>query len=263
MARTNLMTLVKLIDSTVGELGVEEQFLLDLQKSIEITEKNNSRKPSQTFKPSSMNCMRMSYYQIKGAEADEKPMEAGFIGICESGTDRHERIQRAITMMKENDIDCEYVNIPEYIKKHKLKDIEVVSQQGMETKLFHKTLNMSFLCDGIIKYKDNFYIIEIKTENSRKFFDRSSVDPSHYKQAIAYSLVFDIDDVLFLYENRDVCSKKAFLFHVTGDMKQSLIGYIENTNSYLNDNKVPPKDGVEKKTCSHCKYKERCEKDGN
>lgn len=266
MARTSLANLVKLIDSTIGELTVEEQFLTDLQKSIEMTDKNNGRKPSNTFKPSGMNCMRMSYYQLKGIDADDKAPECSFIGICESGTDRHERIQKAVAGMKQNGINCEYIDVAEFIKSRELADIEVVSQQGMETKLYHKKFNMSFLCDGIIRYRGKYYILEIKTESTRKFYERTGVDPSHYKQATAYSLAFEIDDVLFLYENRDICSKKVFLFNVTPDMKQDLIGYMENTNTYVKDGKVPPRlsglNPVEKKACSVCSYKEQCRKDG-
>ena len=262
MARTRLTDIVKLIDSTIGELTPEVQFLMDLNKSIELTDKNNRRKPSQTFKPSGMNCMRASYYQIKGVEADEKPVEAGFIGICESGTDRHVRIQTAIAHMKDNGINCEYIDVAKYVKQKKLKDIEVVSQQGMETKLYHKKYNMSFLCDGIIKYKGEYYILEIKTESSGKFYSRTGVDPSHYKQATAYGTVLGIDKVMFIYENRDVCAKKSYIFEVTDEMKQDFIGYIETTTSYLNENKVPPKLVDGGKTCSYCAYKEQCRKDG-
>lgn len=266
MARTSLASLVKLIDSEVGELSVEEQFLNDLQHSIEVTDKKNSRKPSQTFKPSGMNCMRLSYYQIKGIDTDEKDVEASFIGICESGTDRHERIQKAVCAMQDNGMDCEYVNVSDFIKNKKLNDIEIVSQQGMETKLYHKGFNLSFLCDGIVRYRGRYYILEIKTESSRKFFERTEVDPTHHHQATAYSLALGINEVLFVYENRDVCNKKVFLFKVTDDMKQDLIGYMENTNTYLKKKKVPPKitglNPVEKKACMYCPYKEQCRKDG-
>ena len=167
--------------------------------------------------------------------------------------------------MKDNGIDCEYVDVAGYVKKHKLKDIEIVAQHGMETKLYHKKYNMSFLCDGIIKYKGEYYILEIKTESARKFFDRDDVDKGHINQATAYSLAFGIDKVLFIYENRDVCSKKAFLLEVTNDMKMNLIGYIENVNTCLKNDTVPPRllglNPFEKKCCAHCGYKELCKKD--
>ena len=265
MARTSLAQLVKLIDAEIEDLPVEEQFLNDLRRSIEMSDRKNARKPSQTFKPSGMNCMRASYYQIKGVGSEDTATSV-LIGICESGSDRHERIQKAICDMKDNGIDCEYVDVAKYVKEHKLKDIEIVSQQGMETKLYHKVYNMSFLCDGIIKYHGEYYILEIKTESSRKFLNRTDVDKGHLKQATAYSLAFGIDGVLFIYENRDICEKKAFLLTVTDDMRQDLIGYMENVNTCLKNDTVPPKllglNPFEKKCCANCNYKEQCKKDG-
>ena len=58
MARQSLVDVVKLIDNTIGELSIEDQFLMDLEKSIEIVDNQSSREPSRTFKPSQMNCMR-------------------------------------------------------------------------------------------------------------------------------------------------------------------------------------------------------------
>jgi CRISPR/Cas system-associated exonuclease Cas4 (RecB family) len=121
---------------------------------------------------------------------------------------------------------------------------------------------MSFLCDGIIKYRGHYYILEIKTEASFKFNERKGVDPSHYHQATAYSIAFGINDVLFLYECRDNCSKKAFMLHVTDDMKQELLSYIEECDSYIKKLKVPPiPENVPKKACSYCNYKGRCNTD--
>ena len=91
---------------------------------------------------------------------------------------------------------------------------------------------------------------------------RTGVDPTHYNQATAYSLSFGIDDVIFIYENRDTCTKKSFLFTVTGDMKQSLIGYMENCNEYIKNSTVPPKsESTPRKTCEYCNYKTQCRKD--
>lgn len=258
--RSSLANVLKLIDNAVEEQSVEQQFLSDLKRSIEMSDKKNSRKPSQTYKPSGMNCMRQSYYQITGIEPEVNTSNM-LIGICESGTDRHERIQKAVVDMVNNNMDCEYVNVGDYVKAHNLHDIQVVSQQGMETKLFNTNYNMSFLCDGIIKYKGQYYILEIKTESSFKFTSRKDVNPDHYHQATAYSLSLGIDEVIFLYENRDNCDKKTFLFKVTGDMKQELIGYITNCDQYVKTLKVPPRCD-NSKACNYCDYKTQCRKDG-
>lgn len=269
MARQSLKNILNLIDAEKADLPVEQSFLNDLCRSIELTDEKNSRPGSRTYKPSGMNCIRQSYYVITGADIDETNSSNAMVGICESGSDRHERIQQAVLDMKQNDMDCEYINVANFVRQRGLDEyLDIVkepdfSKKEYETKLYHKTLNMSFLCDGIIKYKNHYYILEIKTESSYKFMNRTGVDPSHYHQATAYSIAFGLNDVIFLYECRDNCNKKAFMFHVTDDMKQELIGYIEECDSYIMRLKVPPKpESVAKKTCSFCSYRKRCGIDG-
>lgn len=262
MARNSLKNIARLIEQAKEELPVEQSFINDLKRSIELTEQKNRRKPSQTYKPSSMNCIRQSYYQITGVEPDEGTSSYNGIAICETGTDRHERIQNAVAMMKDNGIDCEYVDVAEFVKSRKLDYLEIVSKQGNETKLFHKTLNISFLCDGIIKYHNHYYIIEFKTEGSSKFFSRQGVDASHYNQAITYSLSLNLPEVIFVYISRDTLDMKCYLYTVTDDMKADIISYIEECDGYVKRKIVPPipKD-VARKTCNYCPYASQCRKD--
>lgn len=269
MARKAVKSIFNLIDTAKAELPIEQSFLNDLKRSIELTDEKNARAGSKTYKPSGMNCIRQSYYVITGAEEDVYNAESTNIGICESGTDRHERIQQDVINMWHNDIECEYINVANFVRQRGLDEyLDIVkepdfSKKEYETKLYHKSLNMSFLCDGIIKYMNHYYILEIKTESSYKFMNRNVVDPAHYHQAIAYSIAFGLNDVIFLYECRDNCAKKTFMYHVTDDMKQELMGYIEECDSYIAKMKVPPKpEDVAKKTCSYCHYKGRCNKDG-
>ena len=105
MARSQ--ALLNILNMSNTQLPIEQQFLNDLKASIELTEKKNKRMPSQTYKPSSLHCIRNMYYQIKGYEPIKDRTTSEFIGICESGTDRHERIQNAVSEMKNNNIDCE------------------------------------------------------------------------------------------------------------------------------------------------------------
>lgn len=262
MARNSLKNVKRLIDSIQKELPVNENFLHDLQRSIELTDAKNSRKPSRTYKPSSMHCIRAMYYQIIGASIDEGTTSYNFIGICNSGTDIHVRIQTAITEMKSNGINCEYIDVAQFVKQRELNDLDVKNTSGMETKLYHKKYNMSFMCDGIIKYNDHYYILEIKTESSNKFWMRKDVDANHYNQATAYSIAFGLDEVVFLYINRDTSDMKCYLFNVTGEMKEALIGKIEECNEYVRRLIAPPKpDDLGKNTCSYCGYRSQCRKD--
>lgn len=261
MARTSAKNIFKLIDIANNELPIEQQFLNDLKASIEKSQE--CRKPSQTYKPSGMNCVRAMTYQVLGVEPDNNKSSYQLIGICESGTDRHIRIQKAIENMKTIlGVDCEYIDVAKFVQQRNIQDLEIVGQSGMECKLYHKKLNMSFMCDGIIKYKSKYFIFEFKTENANKWYKRTDVDESHYNQATAYSLAFGIDKVLFVYENRDTLDKKAYIRNVTNEMKEELIGKIEYCDEYVKKLKAPPKpQDVTKKACSYCAYKEKCERD--
>ena len=262
MARNSLKNVCRLIETAKETLPVEQDFLNDLKRSIEMTADKNTRLPSKTYKPSGMNCIRASYYQLTGVQPDPSSSNYTLVGICNSGTDIHVRMQTAILDMKENGMDCEYVPVDEFIKARKIKDINIVGVSGMETKLYHKKYNLSFMCDGIIKYNNHYYILELKTENSYKFVNRKDVDPSHYNQATAYSVALGIDEVLFVYINRDVLDMKAFMFNVTDEMKQNLIGYIDECDDYVQKQIVPPiPEDVSKKACNYCLYKSCCKKD--
>ena len=257
-----------LANQTKEKSPVEQLFLQDLKRSIELQNAKEGRTPSQTYKPSSMNCIRNMYYQVTGAEQDKTGTSYSFIGICNSGTDTHERIQQSVLDMQSNGIDCEYVNVADYVKQRELDYLQIkkkpnFKKKEFETKLFHKKLNMSFLCDGIVRYKDKYYILEIKTETSNKWYGREGVDPGHYNQGTAYSIAFGIDDVIFLYINRDMCDIKSFMFTPTNDMKQELIGKITECDGYVKRLIAPPKPtDVARKTCDYCAYKTQCRKDG-
>lgn len=264
MSRGSLKAVMRLLDDVNTELSPEVSFLADLKRSIELTDKKNSRLPSQTYKPSSMNCIRSMYYQVKGVEPKSDNDTYSSIGIRNSGSDIHQRIQQSVLDMKDNGIDCEYINVADYVRSRNLDYLEIVKESDFEhgdyeTKLFHKVLNISFLCDGIIRYKGKYYILELKTEKSFKFNGRGDVDPKHHNQGIAYSMAFGIDDVLFVYINRDLLDMKSYMFHVTDDMRQSIIDKIHETDNYVNSNTVPPKPEMSNKVCAYCNYKWICD----
>ena len=117
------------------------------------------------------------------------------------------------------------------------------------------------MCDGVIRYKGEYYILEIKTESSFKFNNRTDVDASHYTQACTYSYTLQIPQVLFLYENRDTCQKKAYVYKPTQEtINELVLDKIEQCELHLEEHRVPPipKD-ISAKTCRYCNYKTICE----
>ncbi len=262
MARKSLVGIKKLIDNSKKSLPPEQEFVADLKRSIEMTEDKNVRKPSTYYKPSSMNCIRSMYYTRIGAEPDETGSSYTMWGICNSGTDIHERVQKAVDDMKNNGIDCEYIDVEKFVKQRELNNLTVVSKNGMETKLRDEKLKLSFLCDGIIRYKNHYYILELKTEASNKFFGREGVDPKHYHQATTYSIELQLPEVLFVYINRDIFDMKGYMFVPTDEMKQDLIGLIDECEGYVNRLIAPPKpEEISRRVCEYCNYKTQCRKE--
>lgn len=264
MARKSLKNVAKLIARANTEVPVEQQFLDDLKRSIELDDMKNARKPSQTYKPSGMNCIRSMYYQVIGVDV-EPDSNYVMVGICEAGTDRHERIQNAISKMKENGFDCEYIDVGEYVRSRGLDlYLDVVDKCGNETKLYDRVRNISFLCDGIIKYKGKYYIVEFKTESSFKWRDRKGVDPKHYNQARTYSLELQIDSVIFVYINRDIVDMKSYMYEVTESEREQIMELLNTCQSYVDKREVPPiPDDANEKKCTYCNYRELCKRDSN
>lgn len=263
MARSSLKNISRLIDAAKDRLPPEQMFLADLKRSIEMDDAKDQHKPSQYYKPSSMNCIRNMYYQRTGADPDPSETSYCLVGICNAGTDIHVRVQQAVERMKDNGIDCEYIDVAEYVQSRNIPDLEVTAKHGMETHLRHTKLGLSFLCDGIIRYKGHYYILELKTEASFKWQSRTGVDPSHYHQGTTYSLTLGIPEVLFVYISRDVLDMKAYMFVPTDEQKMDIVGLIDDCEGYVSRQIAPPKPAdVAKKTCQYCNYRTRCQRDG-
>lgn len=264
MSRSSLKNVSRLLDEVnhVSSEPIEAQFLSDLKRSIELNDGKDKSPGSRTFKPSGMNCCRSSYYQIMGEKPDDRPNTFNSIQIQNSGSDIHERVQCAVSLMQTNDMPCEFVDVAWFVEHRKLKDLEIREKHGFETKLYNKRYNMSFMCDGIIRYKKKYYILEIKTETSSKWYAREGVDPKHYNQGTAYSLSMGLNDVIFLYVDRDMLNMKTFMFHVTDEMRKTITDYIEYVNGYIERKIVPPKPDVARNVCNYCGFRDRCGKDG-
>ncbi len=253
-----LKNINKLVNQATTIQKPEKTFLSELEITIEKEEQKNQRAPSNTYKPSSMDCIRKMYYQIVGADVEQGTMDSVITGICEIGSFRHSVLQKAITKMKSYGFDCRYIDVGKYVQSHNLDYLEVRGKQEFETKLYHKDLNLSFLCDGVLVYRKQYYILEIKTEASFKFQKRFGYDVAHELQATCYALALGIDKVMYIYENRDIPNKKTFVLYVTEEMKQKVLDLIEACNEYVATNILPPI--PENANCRYCNYKGICEK---
>jgi CRISPR/Cas system-associated exonuclease Cas4 (RecB family) len=256
----SLARLAKLIAKANEEKRPEQDFLHMLEEAT--SRLAEQRQPSKSYKPSSLGtCMRLNYFQVTGAPIDTAaPQSASLAGINQSGSARHEAVQETISKMKQLGYDCEWIDVEQYLKRRPQVGTKVVSKKGHETKVFNSVLNMSFMCDGIIKLRGVYYIFEFKTETSFKYQVRNAPEPKHVVQAAAYGLGLGVDRVMFVYENRDVCAKKAYVIELTEqDKVDKVIHYIETCNSHIERGIVPPKTD-NPKDCKYCQWQQECKK---
>lgn len=279
MAR-GMFSVRQLMKEQEASTDIASLFINQLEQAI--VKLDPPYKGSNYYKPSSLVCKRQMYFVRQGLEQEEEKKSASSIGILESGSDRHNRVQHAINGMKDLGLDFEYYDVETYVKEHNLPDIEIIGKNdnNLETKCFNKKYKLSFLTDGIVKHitTGEFYIFEYKTETSRKFVNRQHEEFTHRTQAACYALSFNIRKTLFVYENRDICTKKCFLYEATDEEKQwRVVDKINEVEKCLETKTVPPKvvetdidpnatggrdrvDGASAKVCMYCGYKKECNK---
>lgn len=256
MALSNIARMVR----RKTQINPADKFLNEFIRTIQANQRTGT--PSKTYKPSSMGgCSRSIYYELTGAPTDGVPEDYSFTGICESGTARHETLQNYVMQMKDAGFEWEWVDPAEYVAEKKIPHMQVVERSGNEVKFYNDLYNMRFLCDGIVKLGDKYFILEFKTESCYKFDKHDDAWKAHKMQATCYSLCFDIDDVIFIYENRDVCTKKAFLVTVTDEMKDEVEEKIAEIDMAIDEGYVPDKEDSASE-CQYCDYKRQCRQDG-
>ena len=267
----------KLVTASVKKQPLNKAFLTDVMSAIEVLDRKGRRMPSRTYKPSSMVCMRQMYYMVTGEKPDESRTDYASVGMADTGTRRHVAIQEAISAMAELGYDWKYLDVEEYLREKwahgKCLDVQVVGKRGVETQLRHKTLNISFMCDGIVRHisSGEDFLFEFKNQISFKYghddkqpgaVAKSHVDDAHEDQVCTYCMALDLNRALVLYENRDNCNLECpEVFEVTDEMKQARVDKILECDSYV-ERQIPPPMHHDKKPCRWCQYQTACKKHG-
>lgn len=259
----SLKDIAKLVHKAKEKKDPADEFMYLLLEATKKLADQDSEYQGGVYRPSSLGgCLRMQYFQVENAQQDP-PGEGdpNMIGMAESGTDRHERLQNTVQQMESLGMDVIWVDPEEWARTKAPKGTQVVRREGNEVRFKNTILNLFFKCDGIIKFKNRYYILEFKTEISFKNRGRTAPDPKHIKQASAYSLGLGINEIMFVYENRDMLGKRTFLQTITKEMHQAVVEEIETIETYRTLKKVPPMTTNEK-DCTYCDFKVLCKQVG-
>lgn len=254
-----LKSLIKVAEGkNAANVSFETKFIKEYAAAVHRQEERERQAyPSNYFRPSSMyGCDRMLFFQrIYSGSSNGDQMDTNLIEICNSGTDRHLRIQHLVEDM--DGVTC--LDLEEVVKEANQKGIptEFVgwNEDHTEARCKNEELSIYFQPDGVLNFMGKDVILEIKTESTYQHSNRYEPKEDHKYQATCYGMGLGIDYVLFFYEDRNFCGKKAYLWKITDEMKATVLSKIQRVSKALEDGTPPEKD---ENKCTYCMYKHEC-----
>lgn len=260
--------------------ALNEIYDKDIEESILLDELNNIRNPKQlnfekglvTFSPSSASkCERELYYKATHADKDEQPLLPYQRRWVRNGSAIHAAVQKDLLLaevhLKNPAFTVEKMPDGSAAWEHNLKNVKVFEHNGIKFQIFG-------MMDGILRYKDGSRIgFEFKTKSTTISavgnYKMKDAQDGHKQQAIAYSLLFGIEEFLFVYEslakdgwNKGLEAKpdlRAFYFRPTEAQKNQLLDKLSRVAKAVERGELP---NPEFDKCIFCPFKEICDKDG-
>lgn len=257
-----LSSLIKVAQGkNAASVTFEDSFVKRYEEAVLRQEEREKQPyPEDYYRPSSMyGCMRMLFFQRYHARVEYKggtdSKDTNLIEICNSGTDRHLRIQHLVEDME--GVTC--LDLEEVVKEANQKGINTEfvgwNEDHTEGRCKNDDLSIYFQPDGVIRFMGKDVILEIKTESTYQHSNRFEPKLDHKYQATCYGMGLGIDYILFFYEDRNFCRKKAYLWKITDEMKEAVLKKIHTVNEALRIGIPPEKD---ESKCTYCQYKNEC-----
>ena len=177
--------------------------------------------PSPYISPSGLNCPMDMAFKLKGIPTEDSKESFQSRQFADNGTDRHERIQAFLSTTPY------WVDVAEYVKSKNLP-LDIIEQQGHEVLLVSEEYRTRFRCDGMLLIDGEYYVLEIKTERGSATAKRTGPAEAHYLQGLTYTMLLDVDKIMWVYEGREYLEQKPFVQVITQKEKEYIKEYIKN-----------------------------------
>lgn len=240
---------------------VAEKFLESYKQNMykKLLEDNNYM-PSKSFAPSSIRCKRAQWFRLRGTTPDIREPDVTLKFIADIGTHCHENIQRNLIEF----LGDSWIDVESYLEENKPPYEYVLNKTQFETRVKVSNPPVSFSCDGLVKFQNKVYLLEIKTSEANSMRKLVAPKPEHLDQIKCYCTLMGVDDALVLYQDRQYGSFKCFTYHLSEMDKQEIVSTFKDVQQYVERNMVPPALPKSDKWCnsSYCKYYSTCGKWG-
>ena len=157
--------------------------------------------------------------------------------------------------------------MPDYLKSIDFPyDYSVeVSGDGLETKICIADPPINFACDGIVRYNDQLYLLEIKTSEFNSWSDMINPKSEHIDQVLCYSTLLKLEHILMMYQERQYGAIKCYELRVSPAQQQGVFDKINRVMNAVKTNIAPeglPKGDKWCQNSSYCPYHEKCKEYG-
>lgn len=216
-----------------------------------------SRQPSVAFAPSSIRCKRISWFRLRGVEPEqETDVDMSFNFTAKIGTACHRIIQEQLAEQLGDD----WLDVEEYLKSMERPYKYTCDKCGMETNVIIDNPPIKFSPDGLVRFNNKIYLLEIKTSEHSSFAKLESPKPHHIDQIKCYCALLNIRDVLVLYQDRQYGNMKCYEEHISSGDLQSVWNMFSEVQEYVKSNIAPPKLPNGDKWChpNRCRYYNKC-----
>jgi len=259
----------------IRDYDVQEQILIDELETIRNPRKLPFEKGLPTYSPSSASKMDLElFYKVNHYPRDEQAFLPYQRRWVRNGSAVHSAVQKDLLMaevhLKNPAFKVSKMPNGSAMWEDNLKDVKQFEHDGQRFQIFG-------MMDGILEYEDGSKVgFEFKTKSTTIAtvgdFLMKDAQEGHKIQAIAYSLLFDVDEFIFLYESvaKDGWTKgeeakmdlRAFYFRPTQAQKNELLSKFARVTKAVADDEKPefePDMGM----YFFCAYKEQMAKDAD
>lgn len=214
----------------------------------------------QTFAPSSFRCKRIQWFRLRGVQPDKpKVADATLNFTAVVGTALHKMIQEILR----DRLGDAWVNIEDYIQFHVPNHERYVCTQSpdsLETQVEISDPPVRFACDGIIYWKGEYILVEIKSSEFSSWQDLTDPKPQHIDQTKCYCALLNLHRVFFIYIDRQYGGVKCYDVRYSEDTTNAVWIDMKDVQDAVSFHLCPeplPK-GDSWCTEAHCKYYRKC-----
>ena len=217
---------------------------------------SESATPSQTFAPSQVRCKRVSWFRLRGvAPEQEEIVDRSLNFTAQVGTACHHNIQDILSKK----LGADWIDVETYLKSQDRPYNYLCQKNGFETLIQISDPPVKFAPDGIIFWKGEYWLFEIKTSEYASFDKLTEPKPQHIDQIKCYATLLGIHHVLVLYQDRMYGNLKCYEVTVTDADMQQVWGMFKEVQDYVLKNIAPPKpESTKYCSPSYCRYYNKC-----